>query len=214
MSRGWLALALLLVASTARADDDDKPEDQHMRFVEHGDELTVSANIAKLFDSSAYNALSSGFVTNVELDMFVNARDAKQTVAETKVKRSVVYDMWDEIYAVKLCDTCKPLKVKSPAEALKLITTLEDVPVASTADIPPGSPDDNIYYLALVASLNPVDAKTQTEVRRWLSQSQGGGLDRGSTFFGSFVSVFVNSKLAPADRVLRVRSQPFYRPHS
>jgi hypothetical protein len=50
-----------------------------------------------------------------------------------------------------------------------------------------------------------------TEVRRWLSQGTGGGLDRGGVFFGSFVSVFVNTKIADADRVLRIRSQPFYR---
>jgi hypothetical protein len=49
-------------------------------------------------------------------------------------------------------------------------------------------------------------------VRRWLSQGTGGGLDRGGVFFGSFVSVFVNPKIADADRVLRIRSQPFYRP--
>jgi uncharacterized protein DUF4390 len=211
----WLALVLVLASSVAYADDEDdnKPEDQRMRFVERGEVLTVNANIAKLFDSTAYNALSSGFVTTVELRMFVNARDVKETVAETTIKRSVVYDMWDETYAIKLCDDCKPLKVKSPAEALKLITTLDDVPIAATSDIPYGSPDDNVYYLAIRADLNPVDAKTMTEVRRWLSKGQGGGLDRGSTLFGSFVSVFVNTKIADADRKLFVRSQPFYRPH-
>ena len=60
--------------------------------------------------------------------------------------------------------------------------------------------------------LNPVSPETLTEVRRWLSQGTGGGLDRGGVFFGSFVSVFVNPKIAEADRVLRIRSQPFFRP--
>ena len=78
---------------------------------------------------------------------------------------------------------------------------------AKLADIP----YDDIYYLALRADLNPVSKETLTEVRRWLSQSSG-GIDRGGVFFGSFVSAFVNPKIAPADRVLRVRSQPFYRP--
>ena len=125
-------------------------------------------------------------------------------------KRSVVYDMWDEIYTVKTCDACKPVKVKSPAEALKLLATIDDEPVAKLADIPTG--EDSIYYLAIRADLNPVSKETMAEVRRWLSQGTGGGLDRGSVFFGNFVSVFVNPKIAEADRVLRVRSQPFYRP--
>jgi hypothetical protein len=31
-------------------------------------------------------------------------------------------------------------------------------------------------------------------------------------FFGNFVSVFVHPKIAEADRLLKLRSQPFYRP--
>ena len=65
---------------------------------------------------------------------------------------------------------------------------------------------------SLTVQLNPVSKETLAEVRRWLSQGTGGGLDRGGVFFGSFVSVFVNPKIADADRVLRIRSQPFYRP--
>ena len=204
-----LAIALVLAAavSTARADDDD-PEYQHMQFVERADVLTVTTDITKLFDASAYQALSSGFVTNVELHFWVYARDSNDVVAETVVHRSAVYDMWDEDYTIRLCEACKAIVVKSPAETLKLITNIDDLPVANLAAIP----YEDVYFLALRADLNPVDKRTLTEVRRWLSQSPGGGLDRGSTFFGSFVSVFVNPKIAEADRVLRIRSQPFYRP--
>src|SRR5262249_38040332 len=127
----------------------------------------------------------------------------------THVVRTVNYGMWDEIYTVTQCETCKPLKVKSPAEALKLVTQIDDLPIAAIADLP----YDENFYLGLRADLNPVDKKTLTEVRRWLSQSPGGGLDRGSTIFGNFVSVFVNPKIAEADRVLRIRSQPFFRQH-
>ena len=68
------------------------------------------------------------------------------------------------------------------------------------------------YVVAAVAELNPVSKETLAEVRRWLSEGSGGGLDRGGSFFGSFVSVFVNLKIPEADRVVRVRSQPFFRP--
>ena len=124
--------------------------------------------------------------------------------------RSIVYDLWDEDFTVKLCDICKPRKVKKQAEAFKLLTELVDEPIASLADMPEG--EDNVFYLAMRLDLNPIDKKTLTEVRRWLSQGTGGGLDRGGAFFGSFVSVFVNPKIAEADRVMRLRSQPFYRP--
>lgn len=203
----YLLLALVLVAGVARADDDDPPELQRMKFVERGDELYVTTSIGKLFDFEAFQGLKSGFASTVAIQIWVYPRNSHEPVAITTLVRSAVFDIWDEVYTVKICKTCTPVKVKSPAEALKLLTSIEDFPVARLADIP----YEDIYYLALRADLNPVSKETLTEVRRWLSQSSG-GIDRGGVFFGSFVSAFVNPKIAPADRVLRVRSQPFYRP--
>jgi hypothetical protein len=126
--------------------------------------------------------------------------------------RTVVYDLWDEQYIIRFEGTAgkqgRTRRVKQQAEALKVVTGVDDFPVASLANIP----YQQVFYLMMTVQLNPVDAKTLAEVRRWLSQGTGGGLDRGGVFFGSFVSVFVNPKMAEADRVLRLRSQPFYRP--
>ncbi|MGE3764560.1 MAG: hypothetical protein AB7L94_20035, partial [Kofleriaceae bacterium] len=93
-------------------------------------------------------------------------------------------------------------------EAFRQLTSLEDTPIARLADLP----YDRVFMVAMEIELNPVSKETLAQVRRWLSQGTGGGLDRGGAFFGSFVSVFVNPKIAEADRVLRMRSQPFYRP--
>ena len=203
-----VALAVLVVALPARADD-DLPEVVRMRFIERGDDLTVtSTSLGKLFDADAFQALSSGFPSTVAIQTWVYPKDSTTPVAWITIARSVVYDLWDEVYTVRPCKVCKPVKVKSPAEALKILTSIDELPVAKLVDLP----YEDVYYLAIRADLNPVDKKTLTEVRRWLSQSTGGGLDRGGVFFGSFVSVFVNPKIAEADRVLRLRSQPFYRP--
>lgn len=202
-----LVVAILLVAAVARADDDDRLQLQRMKFVERGDSLYVTTSIGKLFDFEAFQGLKSGFASTVAIQIWVYPKDSREPIAITTLVRSAVWDIWDEIYTVKTCKTCPAQKVRSPAEALKLLTSIDDFPVAKLADIP----YDNIYYLALRADLNPVSKETLTEVRRWLSQSSD-GIDRGGVFFGSFVSAFVNPKIAPADRVLRVQSQPFYRP--
>jgi len=202
-----LVLALLLVASLAHADDDDLPQLQKMKFVERGDSLYVTTSIGKLFDFAAFQGLTTGFASTVAIQIWVYPKNSHEPIAITTLVRSAVWDVWDEVYTVKVCKTCTPQKVKSPAEVLKLLTSIDDFPVAQLADIP----YDDIYYLALRADLNPVSKETLTEVRRWLSQSSG-GIDRGGVFFGSFVSAFVNPKIAPADRVLRIVSQPFYRP--
>lgn len=205
--RGVLVTLVVLATAvvTARASG---PELQRMRFIERGANLTVTTKINMLFDTSAYDALRSGFVSTVVIQTWVYPKDSNNPIAWTRERRTVVYDLWDEVYTVRLCERCKPIRVTYQSEAFKLLTEVTDLPVAALTDIP----YEDIYYLAMRVDLNPVSPETLTEVRRWLSQGTGGGMDRGGVFFGSFVSVFVDPRIADADRVLRLRSQPFYRP--
>ena len=209
-----LAVTLLLLVSLGRARparaEDDKPELQRMRFIERGQSLTATGNIAKLFDQAAYEQLSSGFPSTIQIGTAVYPRNSTEAIAFRIELRTVVYDLWDEQYVIRIeSDSGKRTrKVKYRAEALKILTAIEDFPIARLVDIP----YESVFYLTLTVQLNPVSKETLAEVRRWLSQGTGGGLDRGGVFFGSFVSVFVNPKIAEADRVLRIRSQPFYRP--
>jgi hypothetical protein len=205
-----LIIALILLVSVSAGADDDKPELQKMRFIERTQNLTVTTNISRLFDSDAYEALSSGFPSTIVIATAVYPRDGEDPITVGKEIRTVVYDLWDEQYIIRVdgAGGRKTKKVKYRAEALKILTAIEDMPIAQLGDIP----FEDVFYLRMTVQLNPVSKETLAEVRRWLSQGTGGGLDRGGVFFGSFVSVFVNPKIADADRVLRIRSQPFYRP--
>jgi hypothetical protein len=202
-----LVLLVLVVAIAARADETG-PESVKIRFVERGSDLTASVKIQKLFDEAAYQALSSGFPSTIVINTFVYPKDEREPIAGRQLVRNVVYDLWDEDYVIRLDANAKPVKVKYQSEALKLLTSIDDMPIAKLSDLP----FEDIFYLRMTVLLNPVDKKTLAEVQRWLSQGTGGGLDRGGVFFGSFVSVFVHPKIADADRVLELRSQPFYRP--
>ena len=192
-----LVVALVLIAFPAYADD-EKPELQKMRFIERTQNLTVTTNISKLFDSAAYEALSSGFPSTIVIATAVYPRDGTDPITVGKEIRTVVYDLWDEQYIIRVdgAGGRKTKKVKYRAEALKIITGIEDMPIAQLGDIP----FEDVFYLRMTVQLNPVSKETLAEVRRWLSQGTGGGLDRGGVFFGSFVSVFVNPKIADADR--------------
>ncbi len=207
--RVLVTLALLLVAATARADDDQIELDR-MQFVERGDVLTVTTRIKELFDSGTFQALDTGIPSVVVIRMWVFPRGSNDPVAFQLVQRTATYDLWDEVYMISLEEpgVRRSKRVKYRAEALKLLTEIDDMPIAKIADLP----YDKVYALAMTVELNPVSKETLAEVRRWLSQGTGGGLDRGGSFFGSFVSVFVNPKIPEADRVLKIRSQPFYRP--
>jgi hypothetical protein len=201
-------VALLVLTSLAYADD--KPEIHKVRFIERGNFLTITANptpLAKLFDSAAYEALDSGFTSTVVIRIWIYPKDSTDPVAFLLLQRQVLYNLWDEVFELRI-DGKAPIKEKRQSEALKKLTALDDLPVARLANLP----YEQVFLLAMQVELNPVSKETLAEVRRWLSQGTGGGLDRGGAFFGSFVSVFVNPKIPEADRVLRVRSQPFYRP--
>jgi hypothetical protein len=203
-----LALAIIFALYSVALADDDTVESMHMAFVERGDDLVVTTKIQKLFDEAAYAALGTGFESTIVINTFVYPQKGSEPIAAAKIVRSVVYDIWDETYILRLENSAKPVRVKFQSEALKLLTTIDNLPIAQLADMP----YEDIFYLQMNVLLNPVDKKTLAEVQRWLSQGTGGGLDRGGVFFGSFVSVFVHPKIADADRVLQLRSQPFYRP--
>lgn len=212
MAAAAATLAVLAIAAgPARGDDgDDKPEIVKMRFIEKGDDLVVKTSIAQLFDSAAYEALGNGFPSTVVIRMWLYEEQATKPIAFQLLQRRVVYDLWDDVYTVRLDGPGgrKTIEVKERSKAFTLVTSIDSVELAALADVP----YETHHVLALVAELNPVSKETLAEVRRWLSQGTGEGLDRGGSFFGSFVSVFINPKVAEADRVIRLQSKPFYRP--
>ncbi len=206
-----LTCCLALVSAPAYADDDDeKPIVTKMRFVERANDLTAYTNITALFDGATYNNLENGFPSTVVIRLWVYPRGQTDAVSFALLRRRLVYDLWDEVYVVRLEEPSgvRELRVRYKAEALKLLTTMDGIAIAALKAVPYQAQ----FQLAVVAELNPVSKETLAEARRWLSQGTGGGLERGGSFFGSFVSVFVNLKIPEADRVLRLRSQPFFRP--
>jgi len=209
MRLALIALAIAALGGTAAADEPEVEQDR-MQFVERGPVLAVTTRIKKLFDSTTFANLDTGIPSTVVIRTWVYPRDGNDPVAFQLIQRSATYDLWDEVYICVLDEPGgrKTTRVKYRAEALKLLTELDDVAIARTSDLP----YDKVFALAIHVELNPVSKETLAEVRRWLSQGTGGGLDRGGSFFGSFVSVFVNPKIPEADRVLRIRSQPFFRP--
>lgn len=203
---GLAVIALVAVAAPSRADD----RAPKWTFVERGKQIFVTTTVTSVFDAKAYHDLEYGLPSTVVIRLWVYPEGSKRPVAFQALQRTVVYDLWDEVYQVALVWPTgrRVYTVKYRAEALTLMTTLDQVPIVDVATLG----YDTHYVVALVAELNPVSPETLAEVRRWLSDGAGGGLDRGGSFFGSFVSVFVNLKIPDADRVVRQQSQPFYRP--
>jgi hypothetical protein len=210
-----IAVAVLVIAATADAQD-DKPEIQRMRFIETDTVLTVTVlpppegGIGKVFDPKAYEALQHAPSTRVVVRIQITPQDSDTPVADQVLERKVVYEMWNEKYEVELNEPNgkRTLHVKPQSEALKWLTAIDDVPVAPLQVLP----INKVFVLKMIVELNPMTDEEVALIRRALIQGTGGGIERGGSLFGSFSQLFYNPKFSKADRILRVQSQPFYRP--
>lgn len=164
-----------------------------------------------LFDQKAYAKLAENpLATVIVVRLYVYRKGSSEPVGYHLLSARVVYDLWLEKYEVRIDGPAgrESGQYKHLPDAYKAITEIYDIPVASLADVVIGPH----HYLAAVIELNPVSEETQAEMRRWLARPAGtANISRGTSFFGSFVSIFVNAKLPEADRVVRAQSQPFYR---
>src|SRR6266545_2683116 len=216
----WLLVVGVADPATAQAQtpDEEPGQDQEdgiiferMGFAEPGKHLVLTAAFTQIFDTAAFEKLSSGLPTTVALRLYVYRKSRTDAPVSLAVLRlEVVYDQWDEVYLVRTRGPLgeKQLRTRSRAEAVKALTELDQTPVAPLDRIEIGPH----HFVAMVVELNPVSPELMAEMRRWLSRPAGEtSLDSSSSFFGSFVSVFVNPRLEQADRTLRIRSQPFYR---
>jgi hypothetical protein len=203
--------ALLLVALAAPPVLADEIAARRLRFAERGKRLVVWGTFTDLFDAELLEKLDSGFTTTIVLRAYVYAADdATVPIAVAAATYRVVYDLWEEIYEIQVRDGDgeRNFTRRTQAEALKAVTTMDGLAVAALTQVT----IEEIYFLGVIVEANPVSEELLAEVRRWLAKSGGKGVTGSSSFFGSFVSVFVNPKVPEADRVLMFKSQPFYRP--
>jgi hypothetical protein len=206
-----LAGAVILLGTAAASHAQSRTvRFKKMGFHERGKHLTLTTSFTEIFDAKSYKKLSSGFVSTLVVRIYVYKKGSSLPVSLTFLRARIVYDLWDERYIIRIDgpDGRRNKKIKSRAAALRAITELYRLPVAELSKIPRGPH----HFVGVVVELNPISAALLAEVRRWLTRKPGKStLDRTSSFFGSFVSVFVNPKVPEAARVLRLRSQPFYR---
>ena len=179
-------------------------------FGNKGGRLTVSVGLQDLFGEAERERLKSGFATRVLLRAALEEVSTGEPVAVAVQRAEIVYDIWDEKFGVRTSDGLgveRRAVAPTADEAIWRAAVLFELPMVDMARLRPGTE----YVLAVRGDLNPISEDLLIEVRRWLVQPARGQrrLGAGDSFFGSFVSIFVNPRIEDSERQVRFVSQPF-----
>jgi len=178
-----------------------------------GGQLVVSVGLQDLFGEPERQRLKSGFSTRVLVRAALQDTSSGDTVALSVWRSEILYDIWDEKFSLRTAANAAPERrgvAATAEEAIARTAVLVDFPVADVSRLRPGGR----YVLAVRGDLNPISEDLLIEVRRWLVQPSRGQrrLGAGDSFFGSFVSIFVNPRIEDSERQVRFVSQPFVLP--
>jgi hypothetical protein len=180
------------------------------RFHAQGGDLVVSVGFREMFTPKLQRRLRSGFNTTVVMRVYLYKKAGGPPLILTVCSLRAVYDLWEEQFIIQTQDEhrTRVLRLKDQKKVVDKLTSLWQFPVIELAKLELHAP----YFIAIIAEVNPMSEELLTEVRRWLRNPYGGHRrSSGQSFFGSFVSIFVNNKIRRAEKTFRVRTQPYYR---
>ncbi|HEX3695359.1 MAG TPA: hypothetical protein VH374_08210 [Polyangia bacterium] len=172
--------------------------------------LTASVGLQDLFGLAERQRLLSGFATRILIRIYLHREGGGDPVAVAFQRSEIVYDIWDEKFRLRITRGAGPdteIEVKTVDEAVDRTCGLWHFPIVDLRQLERGAR----YFLAFRADLNPISEELLADVRRWLVQPARGQrrVGAGDSFFGSFVSIFVNPRVEDSERQVRFLSQTF-----
>jgi hypothetical protein len=207
MARLAFAIALLVAAQANAAPPDDVPE-RTARFEDDGRHITITINYPDLLDAALRKRLDSGLATTLVTRAYLFREGGRAEALAIQTVR-VAYDLWDEVYVVEVTDRRgrRAFRERGQAAAIARATLVDRLPLVESARL-----EVNARALAaVIVEVNPVSPELLAQVRRWLARPRTDAGPDGESLFGSFVSIFVNTRVGDAEKVLRFRTQPFFR---
>lgn len=214
MHAATFAVTLLVAGTSARAlgqNNTTAPLTRRATGVDRDKEvLTASVGMQDLFGPAERQRLTSGFATRILIRVYLHRESSSDPIAVAFQRSEIVYDIWDEKFRLRItrgAGTDTEVEVKTVDEAIERTCALWHFPIAAQNQLVPGAR----YFLAFRADLNPISEELLADVRRWLVQPARGQrrVGAGDSFFGSFVSIFVNPRVEDSERQVRFLSQTF-----
>lgn len=171
-----------------------------------GGAAMIDLSLADFADATVRRRLDSGLLQTLEVRVYAYRASGGTPIAVAVRSCRVVYDLWEERYRVSMAtETSESASVEPSLErVVQACLVLDDLRIGDAERLAAVAGEE-IYFAALV-QLNPLTPDTVHRIRRWLSRP-GGAADPSDTFFGSFVSLFVNRSVGEAEAHLEVRTQ-------
>lgn len=207
----WTIVFLFFVVAYADREVEAKPMvSKTVRFVHKGDHFLVSTEFKEAFNSRFRKRLKSGFNTTIVIRLYLYREKGGKPIAVALRKAKVFYDIWEERYLLKIEGEKgeRSEHYRDQEKLIKKISTLNDFALVHHERLKIGKK----YFVAGIVEVNPMSKELLAAVRKWLRRPSRRQLGSGGdSFFGSFVSIFVNKKIRRAEHSFHFRSQLFYR---
>ncbi len=204
----------LTTSSNARAQEEETKQEELPRRQANfawektkagGTRLRASFSYKDVVDKTVAQKLTSGLPTVIAMRAYVLREGEANPVALAVRTCRVVYDLWDEIYRLKISG---PGGERDGAAynmdgVLRQCAEARDLLVADRTLLATGV----AHFLGVIVEVNPVSPQMIEQMRRWVSRPAGStGIAPGDALFGSFVGLFVR-QIGTADRTIRFRTQ-------
>lgn len=204
-----LAVAVLCASLPSRAATQVRTKTT--RFAVHNGQLTATVGFREILGVKLKKRLRSGFATTVVMRLYLYRVGKKHPLAVAARTVHAVYDLWGDNYLLTTEDGrgVRTERLGSRRQVIDRLTSCWRFPMVATSKLD----HKRQYFVAGLVEVNPMSREVLTEVRRWLRQPyRRQRTGTRESFFGSFVSVFVNDKVHRADKIYKFRSQLFVAP--
>lgn len=199
---GGVLLALVILAGAGLAQVRSRTLGVHWRRTLPS--LTFSAR--DLANPQARRKLESGLPQTIVTRMYAYADAGRTPVAVETFACRVVFDLYESEYRVQISTSSGDRTITRTGieDVLDACLVYRDYRIGRDADWR-GRSGRPVYFAVLV-EMNPMSPETVRRIRRWLSSPPGARAD-GDSFYGSFVSIFVDRDIRQAERTVQFRSQ-------
>ncbi len=172
--------------------------------------LHASFSFRDAADAHILAKLSSGLPTVVAMRAYVIPQGQTEPVALAVRSCRVVYDLWDEVYRIKITSPVaggtgseRDIAAVSTDGVLRQCFEARDLPIVDKALLKPVP-----HFLGVIVEVNPISPQMLEQMRRWVSRPTGStGIGPSDALFGSFVGLFVR-QIGTSDKTLKFRTEP------